>query len=287
MRHLRQDAARRLFDKLIDKKGLPAVTRDGLVQPRSMRADLAGDCQHPVLVHQRSRPNQPNEKFVVVRKKAGNVPFDLEYWVRCRMCEKCMAARSARWRYRIADEVSAAGRTWLLSLTFRPDVHQKALDALRHRLDKSGVDLASYDDLERFKLLADALGKYGTLYFKRLRKADCQFRYVFVAEAHKTGLPHFHALIHETGDPVRHSALVGAWEWGFIHAKLVQDVAQAAYVAKYLSKTMGARVRASIQYGKPKRPDAVAPKGVKRAPPKEPRGPVLLENLDNDDQSKL
>lgn len=89
------------------------------------------------------------------------------------------------------------------------------------------------------------------LYIKRLRK-KARFRYLVVVEAHESGLPHVHFLLHETHDaPVRHAALKAQWPHGFIDAKLVEpsDTRAAAYVSKYLSKSVLARVRASERYG--------------------------------------
>lgn len=73
-----------------------------------------------------------------------------------------------------------------------------------------------------------------------------------VAERHKSGLPHYHALVHEVHQlyPVTYRILTDAWDYGHIHAKLVQGPAAARYCAKYLSKSAEARVRASGAYGR-------------------------------------
>lgn len=91
-----------------------------------------------------------------------------------------------------------------------------------------------------------------TKYLKRVRKkSGAPLRYILVAEAHKSGLPHYHMLIHEC-DPsrqVRHKDLTAAWSWGFTRFKLVETSNTAWYVCKYLSKAQLARVRASVRYG--------------------------------------
>jgi hypothetical protein len=79
-------------------------------------------------------------------------------------------------------------------------------------------------------------------------------RYLLVAEAHKSGLPHYHMLISEFEEsrPVRARHLKTNWRLGFSDVKLVaQDdgTRPAAYVAKYLAKSAIARVRASVGYG--------------------------------------
>lgn len=75
-------------------------------------------------------------------------------------------------------------------------------------------------------------------------------RYCLVAEAHKSGLPHFHVVIHHRVVPVRHKTLKEAWRLGFSDFKLVEEnQAVARYVSKYLAKALGSRVRASARYG--------------------------------------
>ncbi len=105
---------------------------------------------------------------------------------------------------------------------------------------------------EKFRLLATEAGKEITRYLKRLRKAGARVRYCLVAEAHKSGLPHFHMLLHEVSEdhPVRHRLLVDKWGAGFVNAKLVPSESRVAfYVTKYLTKSARARIRASAEYG--------------------------------------
>lgn len=88
-----------------------------------------------------------------------------------------------------------------------------------------------------------------TKYFKRLRKKGAEFRFVLVAEAHKDGYPHFHALLHERDAVITKSTLQGEWPYGFTTCKLVKDERAAHYVAKYLAKDARTRIRASLHYG--------------------------------------
>ena len=69
-----------------------------------------------------------------------------------------------------------------------------------------------------------------------------------VVEAHKSGLPHVHLLVHDKGDTT-YRRLTDTWPLGFAHAKLVEGTAASRYVAKYLAKSALARVRASQGYG--------------------------------------
>lgn len=102
-----------------------------------------------------------------------------------------------------------------------------------------------------FEELCREFGAELTLYLKRLRKnTKAKFRYLLVAEKHKSGLPHFHALIHEEEEGgLLHAQLTSTWKLGFTKFKVVNAVQTAWYVAKYLAKSSEARVRASRCYG--------------------------------------
>lgn len=140
-------------------------------------------------------------------------------------------------------ETILADRTWFSTWTLRPEDHYAALVA--------GVARVGGDDefYARHVQISEGLL---TPYLKRVRKeSGAVIRYILVAERHKSGLPHYHGLIHEVGLPVRKRTLVDQWRSGFSSHKLVKDenLRVAAYVAKYLSKSNEARVRASIGYG--------------------------------------
>ena len=61
--------------------------------------------------------------------------------------------------------------------------------------------------------------------------------------------PHYHLLIHEVEGTLTKAVLQAAWSYGFSQAKLA-DPKTAIYVCKYLTKGEGARVRASLGYGR-------------------------------------
>lgn len=91
-----------------------------------------------------------------------------------------------------------------------------------------------------------------TLFFKRLRKVTgAKIRYLLVAEQHKDGWPHYHALLHEKGVAVTKRQLEHEWRLGFTQFKLVplDDPHVAGYVTKYIAKQALARIRASLRYG--------------------------------------
>jgi hypothetical protein len=91
-----------------------------------------------------------------------------------------------------------------------------------------------------------------TKFLKRLRKeSGARLRYMCVAEEHADGDPHWHVLLHEVSGDVRKRSIQAQWKLGFSAAKLVDTSSgrAAAYPCKYLSKSIAARVRASIRYG--------------------------------------
>lgn len=139
-----------------------------------------------------------------------------------------------------------ASRTWFVTWTL--DAHHRWLvDAQRDQT--SDVSAASLF-LSRVRVVVPETQKA----LKRLRaNSGSPLRYLLVYEPHKDGMVHAHALIHEI-DPVRpvlKRQIDDAWRAGFCKARLVKgDPAKAAaYVAKYLTKVLVARVRASQHYG--------------------------------------
>ena len=124
----------------------------------------------------------------------------------------------------------------------------------RQRLVDRAVDFDALSNDKQFQARHQAIGPELTKFLKRVRKESAaMLRYCLVAEAHKSGLPHYHLVVHETGgEPVRHKTLQGQWKLGYSNWKLVDindSGKTAAYVAKYLSKSALARVRASKHYG--------------------------------------
>jgi hypothetical protein len=147
-------------------------------------------------------------------------------------------------------ELRQSPRTWFGTLTFRPDQVYRAKCAVHLRLAARGTEWSQLKEGEPFRLMAEELGKEVTRFLKRARKRGASLRYCLVVEAHKTGVPHFHMLAHEVSEtaPVRHKLLADCWTAGFSAWKLA-DERSAHYVTKYLTKSMSARIRASIGYG--------------------------------------
>lgn len=184
----------------------------------------------------------------------------LSMWVPCRRCRSCLRRRAAHWRFRAECELQAAPRTWFGTLTCRADVHyQHELKASLRLLRGGTVWSRDLSDEEQFRERAKEGSRELTLWLKRVRKeAGVPLRYLLVTEAHKSGLPHWHCLIHEV-EPDGHVSwrtLARQWGLGFNRFSLVGPSDPAAsYVCKYLAKAALTRVRASQDYG---RPDAEA-----------------------------
>lgn len=192
-----------------------------------------------------------SDKYVTVGPGIAQ-PYELELITRCRKCDKCRQARSSLWRMRAKTEIEKSTRTWFGTLTMTPTYQQHFLNVARHRLARQGVDYDALDFGEQFRERVRATSPEITKFFKRARKnSGAPLRYLWVAEYHKSGDPHFHCLIHESSEftPIRHKVLTEAWWLGFTQFKLIDNTIPAGYISKYLSKNACARVRASLHYG--------------------------------------
>ena len=191
--------------------------------------------------------------------------------VRCRICEPCLKARGSYWKLAAMREIVIAQRTWFLTLTFGEDWRLRARYSADLRLAKAGIEKPCAKDI--FAARLKELGPEVTRFLKRLRKnSKSSFRYLLIWEDHKCeceeceplpkslpghyGFPHAHLLLHEKqGQTVPWSDIDRSWNAGFHKSKLVQAAdpkeihKKAAYICKYLSKSMLSRVRASLGYG--------------------------------------
>lgn len=184
----------------------------------------------------------------------------------CRRCATCLRKKAALWRFRARDETRNAPRTWFGTLTFSPEWRYRLVAAARRSSARIGEDYDALEPLARFRRYANASGSLVTKWLKRVRKqSGVRLRYLLVVEEHKDGAPHYHVLIHEVEPDgfVRKSVLRDNWSHGFSKWKLVEDLRSADYVCKYISKSLMARVRASMRYGKNIRPcDIVHRRGI-------------------------
>lgn len=174
----------------------------------------------------------------------------LEILTKCRRCAPCLKARSLEWTYRAKRELRAAARTWFGTMTLSPGEH--FLASARWEYAKAGRTWAELSPDEQFQAEHEVICKEITRWLKRVRKeSGAPLRYLLVAEAHKSGLPHYHILVHEVSPlhTVGERVLRRQWKLGHSKFKLVEGTATAGYVAKYLAKAALARVRASVRYG--------------------------------------
>lgn len=234
--------------------------------------DISGDCQCPNIRELFAQPPPDRgrktltlhdgekvevgstkwSRWATVTPEKGINPLMVELTSPCRHCDKCLRRRSMIWTYRARAEVAAATRTWFGTLTLRPEEQYRALALARQALDRQGIDYDLLSFAEQFKLRHQVVSAELTKTLKRIRKnSGATLRYLMVAEAHMSGLPHYHILVHECDDDERvtHKVLSAAWKLGFSKFKLVTDPRAATYLCKYLSKSAAARVRASKHYG--------------------------------------
>ncbi len=232
------DRLRLILDDEVRRLGA-VIDSGGVRSGQTLTVDQGGRCEAPILLIE--KPKTRRQRVWVERD------------VRCRSCRTCLRNRAREWRFRIKSELASAERTWFGTMTLSPDNHQFFLSLARSRLQKRGTDLETLSDQEAFQIRHWAICPEITRFVKRVRKkSNAKLRYILVAEPHKSGLPHYHMLIHESdpSNPVRHSQLQSNWVLGFSSWKLVEDGSRASYyVAKYLAKSSAARVRASLRYG--------------------------------------
>lgn len=171
--------------------------------------------------------------------------------VRCRKCSRCLSFKRRQWTAKAICEVRQASRTWFVTLTVGPDRRLWATMAAQKKSLRSRCEEWDYvSPIDRTKAIAAELQPEVSRWLKRVRKqSGARLRYLLVVEAHKDGFPHFHLLVHELGQPIGERILRRQWKWGFAQAKLLDDVAGAGYVCKYITKSPQTRINASLRYG--------------------------------------
>lgn len=239
----------------------------------------AGKCERPYTFVIFGRPTDPHRKYV--KPLGGSHLIELTMETKCRNCEPCRKSRQNLWADRAVTETRLSTRTWFGTLTLTPGEHHHALNLARAKLARQGLDFDALPPSEQFMLHNQQTSQLVTKYLKRMRKGlteeasiallraagvpprqwgkklkpQYRFRYIAVAEAHESGWPHYHLLMHELPghDQLRKLWLDVVWTHGFAKWRLVADDTAprraANYVCKYLGKDAKARVRASIRYG--------------------------------------
>lgn len=232
-----------------------ALNREAAFAGRDLDAaqalNLAGDCEEPVYRHLKGLPDPTMARLGL----ESRLPALQRVLLRCRACEACRQYRKRIWSARAVDEVMMSDRTWFGTLTMRPAVHQRCLALARRRCKvRRSEDFDALEPAERYKQVIAIANREITLFLKRVRKnSKAKVRYLLVNEQHKSGLPHWHILLHEVdGVRVPKNLLEAQWLAGYSHWRLVDhaDPKQAFYACKYLAKDLLNRVRASFGYGR-------------------------------------
>lgn len=236
------DTVRRLFRRALEL----GARRLSLTQ---CELDLAADCERPRHCERWARPSRPQHtKWIAGGDPGTPGVLSVILWTRCRSCRTCLRQRRRSWMARACLEAGRADRTWFGTLTLRPDAHYAMFARAMQRGHQKALHVAGLSSDEQFMLRDREIAHEIGLMFKRLRKAGHRFRYLCVVEAHKSGLPHYHILLHQYGE-LSWRDLDRAWPWGHSKWNLVESARAAAYATKYLSKSDRARVRASVRYG--------------------------------------
>lgn len=216
------------------------------VSATTIEWDVSNGCSDPQLLEFDARPRAPDgEKYVIIGKGTTHT-LRVEMWVACRKCEVCLRRRRRLWTTRAAAEITQAKRTWFVTLTLRPGQRYTAECEAAKRDISIGAQPEDAQEKARFAVIVEEIQRF----LKRIRKnSKAKLRYILVQELHKSGEPHYHMLIHEVEGTLTKAVLQAAWRWGFSQAKLA-DPRTAIYVCKYLTKSSGSRVRASLGYGR-------------------------------------
>jgi len=231
-----------------------------------VEVDFSAGCSEPVTVEYVGR----RETFILKRHTTAfegpaiNRPDKWEslsviMLCKCRRCETCLEKRRQHWWFRAKYETALAPRTWFCTLTFNDEALFRCQLEAKRNAKRKGVDFDQLSAKEQQKRILGRAGADVTLYFKRLRKSSgVPLRYLVVSEyGEENNRLHFHALIHEVQlKTVKYDLLRKQWRSGFGNFKLA-DEKSPSYVAKYISKDVRARVRASEHYGKSDRPYAI------------------------------
>lgn len=219
------------------------------VSPGHLRWDISCRCKSPVPVD----VGHSGTDLI-----GRNQLIWVEMQVRCRKCSNCLRVRSWEWAHRATVEVAAHPRSYFGTLTLSPEWQYKAqaLGWTRYAERFDAISELNADEVWQLKVAA--IGTWITRYIKRVRKdLGIPLRYLLVAEAHKSGDPHFHMLLHEVERATpdqwdTYCVLKSQWPYGHSAWTGIDPAAprETRYVTKYLAKSALARVRASARYGR-------------------------------------
>lgn len=195
-----------------------------------------------------------------VHKAASRIWCDLR--VRCRSCPQCLLSRQRMWATRIHREASAVSLSAFVTLTYRPEERYSRSIRAEVLARTAGLTRDDYRGDTVSEWYTVACKPDVTMFIQRLRRRwGLPFRYVCVSELHADGWPHHHLIISRRGSPSewrispagRTGDIRDCWPHGFSQTLRLRDTDSEVfhYIAKYLGKAKGARVRASLGYGNP------------------------------------
>jgi len=233
------------------------VTAPETVLKLYKRLALRGDARSPTYAASSWTPYCDDPRTVVLfskhtreyslkdMKKVEVPSMEVQIKVPCRKCDSCLVVRQLQWADRAKNELGSQP-DWFVTLTFNdaelnPIIAMALIGASadgRDDLRASDLDTAAYPLIQKW--------------FKRLRFAGHQFRYLAVCElGEKTGRLHYHVILHDQRASLTAQLIEDSWPHGHSHKSSVRNgSATARYVAKYLTKDSGVRFRASFRYGK-------------------------------------
>lgn len=212
--------------------------------------EIIGDVVRDRVIPGRGRIEQ--SRYVLGGRFTRPTHLAVVMTARCRRCDNCLRLRSLQWQERASNEFELSRRTWFGTITFDQTARTRARYRAVIVARKGGRDFDALSYGEQFARVVNACSPHVTKWLKRVRKrCGTAVRYLLVAEHHKDGFPHFHILVHEVAGVITYRDLTETWVLGFTQFKLlaVEEKKAVRYVAKYLSKTSAARVRASLGYG--------------------------------------
>lgn len=229
---------------------------------------MSGSCTAPTKISSKSQEVFHNGKLKALPRYVTLV-------VRCRKCTACRLTRSWAWSDRAAMEAAKGGRVWWCTFTLKPEfAYHAELQAIA-QAKREKQDFWKLDARKQFALRTKYCRTHLTKVFMRMRKGlksgyfnsnildletgkaqaevipPLKFRTLVVAEPHKTGIPHFHALIFEGQQEIkalwmRHYAQ----DMGRNSFELCKSPIKASrYVTGYLSKSPISIISASLGFG--------------------------------------
>ena len=224
------------------------------VSPGHLRWDVSGLCRSPGSreVYERGyRPDGRRENYWI------------ELTIPCRKCPECLRFRAAHWRSAAMIEVGRHPATFFGTITQRPENHYRDLLAIMAACHEDRVSFTDLSPEQVFKERLRVISPKITAYQKRVRKqvhVHTGLRFFWVAEQHRSGLPHMHCLVHlwpfqpatEWDAYPTYAALRAHWHEGDVlsFSGVARDnPREVFYICKYLAKQSLARVRTSLRYG--------------------------------------